>query len=477
MISKLLNKLIRIAVVGGMLSLSVLDAQNARYFVTPSKDYHIVQKGDSIDDISAKYDIPAQTLRDYNHLESDRLIVGQKIYFTPPKSEKRSYYVTRVSIPRSGFHLVEEGQDLEWISLRYGVEALDLLEYNRLADLELKSGEKIWLESGHVEMPVMVAPEPVVTVRDPSEIRTPIPLCPRIDPNRKVTPEPVDTTIYVYGSGERTVYHVVKKGESLSKIVQQYGITVTELKQINGLRSNRLDVGQRLLIRRGVEPAMPAPVFASSAPTPIFRAPSDTSKTDPSIKVKSLNPVYHIVKRGETLTKIAGKYGTTSNTLRSLNGLRSTRLKTGQRLMIRKGDDTPPELLVKAPSGLAMPVNGKPVSEFGWRGRRPHKGIDLAAPKGEPIYAALDGKVVFVGRQRGYGNVIIIEHADSVMTVYGHNDTNLVRKDDAVLAGQPIATVGRTGNAKCPHLHFEYRVRGVAINPRLVLPLAEATVR
>ena len=68
------------------------------------------------------------------------------------------------------------------------------------------------------------------------------------------------------------------------------------------------------------------------------------------------------------------------------------------------------------------------------------------------------------------GNVIILEHKDHTMTVYAHNEANLVRLEEKVDKGQPIATVGQTGTASGPHLHFEYRINGKAINPREVLP-------
>jgi len=104
------------------------------------------------------------------------------------------------------------------------------------------------------------------------------------------------------------------------------------------------------------------------------------------------------------------------------------------------------------------------------RDGKPHKGIDVAAEIGAPIHAAMSGKVVYVGTQRGYGNVIILEHENYVMTVYAHNETNLVRLDDIVNSGQPIATVGETGTTTGPHLHFEYRVQGRAVNPREIFP-------
>ncbi len=118
-----------------------------------------------------------------------------------------------------------------------------------------------------------------------------------------------------------------------------------------------------------------------------------------------------------------------------------------------------------------MPVEGKILSEYGLRNGRPHKGIDLGAKSGTPIFAVLDGTVVYSGVQGAYGNVVVLEHPDFVMTVYAHNEKNLVAVGDTVQKGQQIAMVGSTGNATGSHLHFEYRIKGKAINPRKVLPL------
>jgi murein DD-endopeptidase MepM/ murein hydrolase activator NlpD len=106
---------------------------------------------------------------------------------------------------------------------------------------------------------------------------------------------------------------------------------------------------------------------------------------------------------------------------------------------------------------------------------RAHKGVDYAAPTGTPVRAAGDGRVKFVGRQGGYGNVIELEHGSGVVTVYGHLSrfaTNL-RRGQKVEMAQVIGYVGMTGLATGPHLHYEYRVRGVHKNPQTV-PLPDA---
>ncbi len=110
-------------------------------------------------------------------------------------------------------------------------------------------------------------------------------------------------------------------------------------------------------------------------------------------------------------------------------------------------------------------------SEFGIRGSRRHKGMDIAARTGEPIHAVSSGRVIYAGnRMRGYGNALIVQHSDSTTSLYAHAKRLRARKGDRVERGSTIATVGSTGRSTGPHLHFEIRVGTKARNPRDFLP-------
>jgi murein DD-endopeptidase MepM/ murein hydrolase activator NlpD len=106
---------------------------------------------------------------------------------------------------------------------------------------------------------------------------------------------------------------------------------------------------------------------------------------------------------------------------------------------------------------------------------RAHRGVDYAAPVGTPVRAAGEGRVRFVGRSGGYGNVVELEHGSGVVTVYGHLSrfAKQLRRGQRVELGKVIGYVGSTGLATGPHLHYEYRVRGVHKNPQTV-PLPDA---
>jgi murein DD-endopeptidase MepM/ murein hydrolase activator NlpD len=115
---------------------------------------------------------------------------------------------------------------------------------------------------------------------------------------------------------------------------------------------------------------------------------------------------------------------------------------------------------------LAAPVAGPVTDLFGPRGRRFHSGIDYPAPTGTPVKAAAAGKVSFAGwSPGGWGNLVTIDHGGGVRTLYAHLSRVGVRIGQRVGTGRRIGRVGASGNATGPHLHFEVRLRGAAVDP------------
>ena len=120
---------------------------------------------------------------------------------------------------------------------------------------------------------------------------------------------------------------------------------------------------------------------------------------------------------------------------------------------------------VRVDPSWVLPLRGVLSSPFGPRWGGFHPGIDIAAPTGDPIRAAGAGTVVFATWDGGYGQVVRIDHPDGVRTVYAHLSRILVNEGDAVAAGQTIGLVGSTGFSTGPHLHFEVRLGGSAVDP------------
>ena len=203
---------------------------------------------------------------------------------------------------------------------------------------------------------------------------------------------------------------------------------------------------------------------------------------------------YHIVRPGENLYRIGLRFGVHHNELRSLNGIRDeTELQVGTRLWIpesgKKTRGARGSSAKRQPIQLAAvrkqatrearkearltfkwPLEGRLTSRFGMRQGKPHEGIDLAAPKGSTVRAAESGKVIYAGRLGAYGRCVIVKHAGHYRSVYAHASKTLVRKGQFVDRGQKIATVGSSGRASGPHLHFEIRRRESPRDPMLYLP-------
>lgn len=129
-------------------------------------------------------------------------------------------------------------------------------------------------------------------------------------------------------------------------------------------------------------------------------------------------------------------------------------------------------LVITAP--ITTPVEGKVTSRFGYRNHPItkkagfHTGVDIAAPQGEKISVAFEGKVSEVGESNGNGKYIVISHGD-FSTVYCHCSEILVCEGASVRAGETVALVGQTGMATGPHLHFEIRRNGTYYNPEWIL--------
>lgn len=204
---------------------------------------------------------------------------------------------------------------------------------------------------------------------------------------------------------------------------------------------------------------------------------------------------WYVVRAGDNLWQISQRTGTPVETIRRTNRIADVRaLQIGQRLWIPRGAGAPPAVGAAAPTrpdtlerredwggdcsdalrqdGLRFewPVLGTLTSSYGMRRGRPHDGIDVAAARGTPIHAAEAGKVVYADVLGAYGRVVVIRHVGRWATVYAHNDAHLVEEGDFVEKGDPIARVGRTGNATAPHLHFEIRRSNRPRDPIACLP-------
>ncbi|TQV78035.1 M23 family metallopeptidase [Exilibacterium tricleocarpae] len=246
--------------------------------------------------------------------------------------------------------------------------------------------------------------------------------------------------------------YIVKKGDTLSAIARRFYITPAQLQSRNKITDpNKLPIGIRLIV-----PGSKASRTTTSA----------NSKGTKRKAEKSDQTVY-VVKRGDTLSGIARRFSVTILQLQYRDKISNPHsLSVATSLVIPDKDLSVPASFLARSGGFIWPVKHlKITSDYGARSGQ-HQGIDFSAPRGTHILAAADGIVHFVGRQRGYGNVVILKHDGKVKTLYAHNDHNLVIRGQRVKQREVIAYVGRTGNATGYHVHFEYLKGGRKLNPR-----------
>ncbi len=199
--------------------------------------------------------------------------------------------------------------------------------------------------------------------------------------------------------------------------------------------------------------------------------------------------VYHRVKDGETLWRIARTYGMDLQELAEINNIQNpSMIKTDQRIFI-PGAREVRETVTYTGNGVSRyrnsgkgtvvtdkerfvwPVDGKVVTPFGMNRGRLHNGIDITSPEGAHVKAAADGRVVVSGEDIwGYGNMVILSHKDGFYTIYAFNSKNLVEKGESVSAGDAIAIIGKTPNHQGYSLHFEVRSGKRLRSPLFFLP-------
>ncbi len=127
--------------------------------------------------------------------------------------------------------------------------------------------------------------------------------------------------------------------------------------------------------------------------------------------------------------------------------------------------------------GLSWPVQGRITRGYNLVQRKPHLGLDIAAPRGTQIQASHDGIVIYAGNGfRGYGKLVMVEFGDRWATLYSHLSRITVREGQWIKRGQKLGVIGRTGNASGIHLHYEIRYKREPIDPVKYLPNGNSIV-
>ncbi|WP_418487066.1 peptidoglycan DD-metalloendopeptidase family protein [Dysosmobacter sp.] len=274
----------------------------------------------------------------------------------------------------------------------------------------------------------------------------------------------------LYSTKTAEVTYEVKKGDTWSQIAAKNDMSSAELLALNpGYNINKLQIGEVLTLSASV-PYLTMTVVKQE------RYLDDVSY---NIEYTDSADLY----QGDYKVTSKGEYGKADVMAKAtyVNGeetertiLSSVTLKEPVTEYRLRGTKARPTWM---PTGsFRWPTSGRISSYFGGRkspggiGSTNHKGIDIAVPRGTPIYAADGGTVTYSGWMSGYGYLVQIDHGNGYVTRYGHNSSLTVSVGQHVYKGQQVARAGSTGNSTGNHCHFEVRYNGVAKNPLNYLP-------
>ncbi len=312
------------------------------------------------------------------------------------------------------------------------------------------------------------------------------------------------------GQGGTTI--IVGTSDTLEILSRRYNVSAAAIMQANGYKGPRaLSPGQQLIIPHPTASVAAAPALAAPVSKPVA--------------VASAAPSVHVVNHGDTLLSIARRNHVSVAELARANNLEpSTKLKLGMKLTVpgakaaavapavqpgavaaaqpavapappttkiaaatagppqtahlaqatTKLEDAPAaETPVKASEATGAlptfrwPVRGKVITAYGAKANgKANDGINLAVPEGTPVKAAEDGVVAYSGNElKGYGNLVLVRHANGYVTAYAHASELLVKRGDTIKRGQVIAKSGQSGEVGSPQLHFEIRKGSSPVDP------------
>lgn len=263
----------------------------------------------------------------------------------------------------------------------------------------------------------------------------------------------------------------VHKGDTVYSLSRRYNVPIRSMIEVNNLKPP-------FILSKGARLRLPAPSVHIVQKGDTIYSISRRYNVDMSVLTRTNNlyapysiylgqilklpgsvvePTEHWISLKKQPTQTAVRNTAKSAPKQTKTGRKSPR-KTAARL------PTPPD---RAKAKFAWPVNGTVMNKFGSAGGGRHNdGINIKVAEGTFVRAAENGVVAYAGNElKGFGNLLLVKHADGWITAYAHNKEFLVKRGDTVKRGQPMAKAGKTGNAKEPQLHFEIRRGTKAVDP------------
>jgi len=357
------------------------------------------------------------------------------------------------------FYTVQPGDTIGQIAQRYGVDYRGILWSNGLNSNTIRVGQTLRIPLvGDLETEARMPPGVrAYTVRPGDSVQSvashfDLTVLGLVSANPGILSLDrlvVGSTLYI-PTGDPGLIVRLAKGETLADLASRFGLSVMALAKANGLTSpTDLKTGDLVLLPGIQAKTTYNKLVALQEAERKARAQEEKRLADERKKREEANRKAEEQRRLEQARRQATQQAQSQSQVRRAN-------------------------YVVAAAGYRYPVSNFVITTyFGGRGayQRVHTGLDMAAPYGTPIYASRAGIVETAGWSSfGYGINVILDHGDSVETLYGHMSRLAVRSGQWVERGQLIGYVGSTGWSTGPHVHFEVRVAGTARNPLAYLP-------
>jgi murein DD-endopeptidase MepM/ murein hydrolase activator NlpD len=368
----------------------------------------------------------------YSPATSGRLGAQHANYGAQPAPEPQPAVMRPARV--AGYRIkVAKGDTLSTLSRRYGVSVEEIMSANNLPDGRLSIGQEL-------VMPGVSGPKVIQAEAAPA-------------------PAPDSAP-----ASDQSTYRV-EKGDTPHGIAEKLGVDEKALIAANNLKPNKLKIGQVLMI-------------------PVNSTMPDVAANEPSPPPSSTNPAVRVVKTetilapGSSLAEEEEEAQSVGQDTEAKQATKPNRQQAAADVPASPeitGEDKPKsasigELPTPDPmsgNSFRWPVKGRVIAEFGARPDGGHNdGIDVAVPQGTSVKAAENGVVAYAGNElKGYGNLVLIRHANNWVSAYANNQELLVRRGDKVRRGQIIAKAGATGAVSQPQVHFELRKGSRPVDP------------
>ncbi|CAN5238829.1 LysM peptidoglycan-binding domain-containing M23 family metallopeptidase [soil metagenome] len=343
---------------------------------------------------------------------------------------------------------LKPGENLDTLTQKYGVPPEQILQANQFkSPADIRAGRVVVIPHRVATTPETAA---AAAAYRPVSAGAPMALA-----------APAATPIAPAASKVGATSHTVAAGETLYAVSRKYGVRVMDIAAVNGIRPDAaLSTGQVLKIPAGGMTKVVAAVPATPVAAPV--KPIQVASADPKMKIPAAS--VSTQPAPGSIPPIASTLNAPSvPAVPQVPVVAKPQDAASAAAAVDQAADTP------SANGTSFrwPVRGRIIASFGSKPNgEKNDGINLAVPEGTTVKAAEAGVVIYAGNElEGYGNLILIRHADGWVSAYAHNKDIMVKRGDKIARGQVVAHAGASGSVTSPQVHFELRKGAKPVNP------------